>query len=84
MTAKMVEWHRNTCSLNPNKEQFSVAMIAKKHHKQWLEKLTHIELDMVEELYMPIMTQVEGEITLHQVLISLQSKKLGVHYIPGR
>ena len=50
-------------------------MIAKRHHKQWLEKLTHIDLDMVEELYMPIMTQAEEEITLHQVLISLRSKK---------
>ena len=50
-------------------------MIAKKHHKQWLEKLTHIELDMTEELYMPIMTQAEGEITLHQTLMLLRSKK---------
>ena len=50
-------------------------MTAKKHYKQWLEKLTYIELDMVEELCMPIMTQAEGEITLYQVLISLSSKK---------
>ena len=49
-------------------------MIAKIHHKKWLDKLTHIDLDMVEELYMPIMTPVEGEITLHQVLISIRSK----------
>ena len=71
----MVEWYGNTPSPNPNKEQFCVAMTAKRHHKQWLEKLTHIKLDMVEELYMPIITQAEGEITLHQVLISLRSKK---------
>ena len=29
---------------------------------------------MVEELYIPIMTQLEGKITLHQILISIQSK----------
>ena len=55
-TAKMLEWYGDTCSPNPNKEQFPVAMIAKRHHKTWLEKLTYINLDMVEELYMPIMT----------------------------
>ena len=55
-TAKMVEWYGDPRSRNPNKEQFSVAMIAKRHHKTWLEKLTYINLDMVEELYMPIMT----------------------------
>ena len=49
-------------------------MTAKRYHKQWLEKLTYIKLDMVEELYMPIMTQAEGEITLHQTLMSLRSK----------
>ena len=63
--AKMVEWYGDAQSPNPNRDQFEVAMIAKSHHKKWLDKLTHIDLDMVEELYMPIMTPVEGEITLH-------------------
>ena len=31
-TAKMVEWYGDPRSRNPNKEQFSVAMIAKRHH----------------------------------------------------
>ena len=36
--------------------------------------MTHIDLDMVDQLFMPIQTLKEGEITLHQVLISLRSK----------
>ena len=72
--AKMVEWYGDAQSPNPNRDQFEVAMIAKSHHKKWLDKLIHINLDMAEELYIPIMTPVEGEITLHQVLISIRSK----------
>ena len=72
--AKMVEWYGDAWSPTPNRDQLEVAMIARSHHKTWLDNLTHIDLDMVEQLYMPIMTPVEGEITLHQVLISIRSK----------
>ena len=70
----MVEWYRDAWSPTPNRDQLEVAMIARSHHKTWLNNLTHIDLDMVEQLYMPIKTLVEGENTLHQVLISIRSK----------
>ena len=70
----MVEWYGDVRSPSPNRAQLEVAMIARSHHKTWLDNLTHIDVDMVEQLYMPIKTLVEGEITLHQVLISIRSK----------
>ena len=70
----MVEWYGDARSPTPNRDQLEVAMIARRHHKTWLDNLTHIDVDMVEQLYMPIKTSVEGEITLHQVLISIRSK----------
>ena len=42
--------------------KLEVAMIARSRHKKWLDNLAHIDLDMVEQLYMPIKTLVEGKL----------------------
>ena len=72
--AKMLEWYWDAWNPTLNRDQLDIAMIARNKHKLWLDNLTHIDLDMVEQLYMTIKTPVEGEITLHQVLISIWSK----------
>ena len=49
-------------------------MRAKGRHVKWLNKLTHIKLGMVAELQMPIVSEADGEVTLHQTLMGLRSK----------
>ena len=72
--AKMVPWYSNCNSPDPTKIELGIAMTAKGKHKQWLEKLIHISLGIVEELQMPILSEVDGEIILYQILMSLRSK----------
>ena len=54
--AKMVAWYGDVRSPTPNTEQMGLALIARSKHKQWIDNLTHIDLDMVEHLYVPIKT----------------------------
>ena len=70
----MVPWYRYTRSPTPTREKLEVAMITRNKHRTCQQNVKHINLDMVEHLYVPIKTPVEGEITLHQVLISIRSK----------
>ena len=39
-----------------------------------MNHITHIILGMVQDLYLPIKTETEGEINLHQVVMSLRSR----------
>ena len=72
--AKMVPWHGDARSPTPTREKLEVAIIARNKHRTWQENVTHIDLDTVEHLYVPIKTPVEGEMTLQQVLILIWSK----------
>ena len=72
--AKMVPWYSNRNSPDSTKIKLGIATTAKRKHKQWLEKLVHILLGMVEELQTPILSEANGEITLYQILMSLRSK----------
>ena len=80
---KCVPWYSDCNSPDPSKLKLATTMIAKRKHKGWLNELVHISLGMVEELQLPIETEEEGEISLHQVLMSLRSKVVQVHYISG-
>ena len=67
-------WYGDARSPTPARDKLEVAIKARNTHRKLKENVTHIDLDMVDRLYTPIQTSVEGEITLHQVLISIQSK----------
>ena len=40
--AKLVEWYGDSRSPTPNRDQLEVAMIARRHHKTWLDNLTQL------------------------------------------
>ena len=73
MNAKMVPWYSSCNSPDPTKIELGIAMTAKGKHKNWLDKVVHISLGMREELQLPILSEADREITLHQILMSLRS-----------
>ena len=71
--ATCVEWWGDNNSPVPIRSKVKKARLAKEKHRKWLDSVVRMPLGMVKDLHIPLEIEGEGEINLHQVVMSLRS-----------